>query len=260
MFINNFDPVAIEIFSLEIRWYSLAYIVGILFGWFVAKKIFIKNDDINKKFDDYITYLIIGIILGGRIGYILFYNLEYYLNNLIDIFKIWEGGMSFHGGLIGIIIGSIIFGKRYNQDPFLYMDIVALVAPIGIFFGRISNFINSELYGKVTDLPWSVTFIQIDNLPRHPTQIYEALLEGLILFAILMNFKNKNFLSKPGLISSLFLIFYSIFRFSIEFLRVPDAQLGYLLFNLTMGQILSLILLLIGLVLFYFKNENKQIN
>ena len=260
MFINNFDPVAIEIFSLEIRWYSLAYIVGILFGWLVAKKIFIKNDGISKKFDDYITYLIIGIILGGRIGYILFYNLEYYLNNLIDIFKIWEGGMSFHGGLIGIIIASIIFGKKNNQNPFVYMDIVALVAPIGIFFGRISNFINSELYGKVTDLPWSVTFVQIDNFPRHPTQIYEALVEGVILFLILINFKKKNFLLKPGLISSLFLIFYSIFRFSIEFLRVPDQQLGYLLFDLTMGQILSLIMILAGLVLFYFKNENKQIN
>ena len=260
MFINNFDPVAIEIFSLEIRWYSLAYIVGILFGWFVAKKIFIKNQDINKKFDDYITYLIIGIILGGRIGYILFYNLEFYSNNLIDIFKIWEGGMSFHGGLIGIIIASIIFGKINNQNPFVYMDIVALVAPIGIFFGRISNFINSELYGKVTDLPWSVTFVQIDNFPRHPTQIYEALVEGVILFLILINFKKKNFLLKPGLISSLFLVFYSIFRFSIEFLRVPDQQLGYLLFDLTMGQILSLIMILAGLVLFYFKNENKQIN
>ena len=260
MFINNFDPVAIEIFSLEIRWYSLAYIVGILFGWFLAKKIFIKNEDINKRFDDYITYLIVGIILGGRIGYILFYNLEFYSNNLLDIFKIWEGGMSFHGGLIGIIIASIIFGKINNENPFLYMDIVALVAPIGIFFGRISNFINSELYGKVSDLPWSVTFVQIDNVPRHPTQIYEALLEGVILFLILINFKNKNFLFKPGLISSLFLIFYSIFRFSIEFLRVPDLQLGYLLFNLTMGQILSLIMILAGLVLFYFKNENKQIN
>ena len=260
MFINNFDPVAIEIFSLEIRWYSLAYIVGILFGWFVAKKIFIKNQDINKKFDDYITYLIIGIILGGRIGYILFYNIEYYLNNLIDIFKIWEGGMSFHGGLIGIIFASIIFGKRNNQNPFLYMDIVALVAPIGIFFGRISNFINSELYGKITDVPWSVTFVQIDNLSRHPTQIYEAILEGIILFIILMNFQRKNFLFKPGLISSLFLIFYSIFRFSIEFLRVPDAQIGYIFFNLSMGQILSVILILAGLVLFYFKNENKQIN
>ncbi len=260
MFINNFDPVAIEIFSLEIRWYSLAYIIGILLGWFFAKKIFIKNDDINKKFDDYITYLIIGIILGGRFGYILFYNLEYYLNNLFDIFKIWEGGMSFHGGLIGIIVASIIFGKRNNQNPFLYMDVIALVAPIGIFFGRISNFINSELYGKVTNVPWSVNFIQIDNLSRHPTQIYESLLEGIILFLILIYFRNKNFLVKPGLISSLFLIFYSIFRFSIEFLRVPDEQLGYLLFNLTMGQILSVIFILAGLILFYFKNENKQIN
>ena len=184
MFINNFDPVALEIFSLEIRWYSLAYIVGILFGWFFAKRIFIKNEDISKKFDDYITYLVIGIIIGGRIGYILFYNLEYYSNNLLDIFKIWEGGMSFHGGLIGIIIASIIFGKKNNQNPFLYMDIVALVAPIGIFFGRLSNFINSELYGKVTNVPWSVTFVQVDNLPRHPTQIYEALLEGIILILI----------------------------------------------------------------------------
>ena len=128
------------------------------------------------------------------------------------------------------------------------------------FFGRLSNFINSELYGKVTNVPWSVTFVQVDNLPRHPTQIYEALLEGIILILILINFKNKNFLLKPGLISSLFLIFYSIFRFSIEFLRVPDEQLGYLLFNLTMGQILSVILTLAGLVLFYFKNEDKQIN
>lgn len=193
MFINNFDPVAIEIFSLEIRWYSLAYIVGILFGWFVAKKIFIKNEDISKKFDDYITYLIIGIILGGRIGYILFYNLEYYLNNLLDIFKIWEGGMSFHGGLIGIIIASIIFGKKNNQNPFLYMDVVALVAPIGIFFGRLSNFINSELYGKVTNVPWSVTFVQVDNLPRHPTQIYEALLEGIISIFFILFFKSVDF-------------------------------------------------------------------
>jgi len=179
---------------------------------------------------------------------------------LLDIFKIWEGGMSFHGGLIGIIISSIIFGKKNNQNPFLYMDIVALVAPIGIFFGRLSNFINSELYGKVTNVPWSVTFVQVDNLPRHPTQIYEALLEGIILILILLNFKKKNFLLKPGLVSSLFLIFYSIFRFSIEFLRVPDEQLGYLLFNLTMGQILSVILTLAGVVLFYFKNEDKQIN
>ena len=167
--------------------------------------------------------------------------------------------MSFHGGLIGIIFATIIFAKKNNQNPFLYMDIVSLVAPIGIFFGRIANFINSELYGKISSVPWSVKFIKIDNLPRHPSQIYEALFEGLILFLILVFFKNKNFLSKPGLISGLFLIFYSIFRFSIEFFRVPDGQLGYLFFNLSMGQVLSLILILFGLVIFYFKNENKKI-
>ena len=259
MFINNFDPVAVEFFSLEIRWYSLAYIIGIFLGWFIAKKIFIKNESIIKKFDDYISYLIIGIIIGGRFGYILFYNPQYYLDNFLDIFKIWEGGMSFHGGLIGIIFATIIFAKKNNQNPFSYMDIVSLVAPIGIFFGRIANFINSELYGKITSVPWSVKFIKIDNLPRHPSQIYEALFEGLILFLILVFFRNKNFLSKPGLISALFLIFYSIFRFSIEFFRVPDGQLGYLFFNLSMGQILSLILILFGLVIFYFKNENKKI-
>ena len=257
MFTNNFDPVAIQIFSFEIRWYSLAYIFGILLGWILCKKIFISDLKLKEKFDDFITYIILGIIIGGRLGYVFFYNFNYYSNNLIDVFKIWQGGMSFHGGLIGIIVVSIWFSKKNNQNAFSYLDIISIVAPIGIFFGRISNFINAELYGKVTDQPWSVIFIQVDNLPRHPTQIYEALLEGIILFVILMNFKNKNFLFKPGLISSLFLIFYSIFRFSVEFLRVPDEQLGYLLFNLTMGQILSIILILSGLVLFYFKNENK---
>ena len=133
MFINNFNPVAFQIMSFEIRWYSLAYIFGITIGWLFCKKILIKNTDISEKFDDYITYLIIGIILGGRLGYILFYNFSYYLNNFSDIFKIWQGGMSFHGGLIGIIIVSIIFAKKNNQDPFIYMDLVSLVAPIGIF-------------------------------------------------------------------------------------------------------------------------------
>jgi len=259
MLINNFDPVALEIFSFEIRWYSLAYITGILFGWILAKKIFIQNLEIKNRFDDFIGYIIIGIIIGGRLGYILIYNFDYYINNLLDIFKIWEGGMSFHGGLIGIILTSIIFAKKNNQNPFLYMDIVALVAPIGIFFGRISNFINSELYGTITNVPWAVTFIQVDTFPRHPSQIYEAILEGIVLFLILIYFKNK-FLDKPGLISSLFLIFYSIFRFVVEFFRMPDEQIGNILLNLSMGQVISLIFMLSGIFLFYFKNENKQID
>ena len=258
MFINNFDPVAFQIISFEIRWYSLAYIAGIIIGWMLCKKIFIQKSDINEKFDDYVTYLVIGIIIGGRLGYIIFYNFNYYINNLFDIFKVWEGGMSFHGGLIGIIVASILFSKKHNQDSFLYMDLVSLVAPIGIFFGRLANFINSELYGAPTDIPWAVIFIQVDNLSRHPSQLYEAILEGIILFIILMYFKNKDYLKKPGLISGLFLIFYSLFRFFIEFVRVPDEQLGYLIFELSMGQIISLIFFVIGIILFYLKNENKQ--
>ena len=257
MFINNFDPVAFQILSFEIRWYSLAYIFGIIIGWSLCKKIFIKNSDISGKFDDYITYLIIGIILGGRLGYIIFYNFDYYSHNILDIFKIWQGGMSFHGGLLGIILSSTIFDKKNNQDPFEYMDLVSLVAPIGIFFGRLANFINSELYGKTTEVLWSVTFTKVDNLPRHPSQLYEAVLEGAILFLILMYFRKKNYLTKPGLISGLFLIFYSIFRFFVEFFRVPDEQLGYLILNLSMGQIISLIFVTIGTILFYMKNENK---
>ena len=260
MFINNFDPVAFQILSFEIRWYSLAYIAGIIIGWLLCKKIFIKNSYIKEKFDDYLTFLIIGIIIGGRLGYVIFYNFNFYANNLLDILKIWEGGMSFHGGLIGIIIASILFARKNGQDYFLYLDQVSLVAPIGIFFGRLSNFINSELYGIPTEVPWAVTFIQIDNLSRHPSQLYEAISEGIILFLILLYFRNKNFLNKPGLISGLFLIFYSIFRFFVEFLRVPDQQLGYLILNLTMGQIISIIFILIGIVLVIFKNENKQNN
>jgi phosphatidylglycerol:prolipoprotein diacylglycerol transferase len=257
MFINNFDPVAFQIMSFEIRWYSLAYIFGIIFGWILCKKIFIKNSNINEKFDDYIAYLIIGIILGGRIGYIIFYNFSYYLDNIFDIFKIWQGGMSFHGGLLGVIVSSYIFAKKNNQNPFFYLDQVSLVAPVGIFFGRLANFINSELYGTVSNAPWSVIFIKVDNLSRHPSQLYEAILEGVILFVILIYFLNKDYLKKPGLISGLFLIFYSLFRFFVEFFRVPDEQIGYLLLNLTMGQIISLVFASIGITLFYLKNENK---
>ena len=257
MFINNFDPIAFQIMSFEIRWYSLAYILGIVVGWILCKKIFIKNSDISEKFDDYITYLIIGVILGGRIGYIIFYNFSYYFDNIFDIFKIWQGGMSFHGGLLGVIASSYIFAKKNNQNPFLYLDQVSLVAPIGIFFGRLTNFINSELYGKTTDVPWSVIFIKVDNLSRHPSQLYEAILEGIILFLILNYFMNKDYLKKPGLISGLFLIYYSLFRFFIEFLRVPDQQIGYLFLNLTMGQIISLVFVSIGITLFYLKNENR---
>tara|TARA_Y100000590_G_scaffold198561_1_gene225488 strand:+ start:25 stop:795 length:771 start_codon:yes stop_codon:yes gene_type:complete len=255
MFINNFDPIAFNLFSLEIRWYSLSYIFGIIFAYIYCKKILIKDKKILDLFDDLITYLIIGIILGGRLGYVIFYNLEYYLNNLSEILMIWKGGMSFHGGLIGVIIATHIFSKINKINSFSFLDLISISAPIGIFLGRIANFLNSELYGKETDLFWSVKFINIDNISRHPSQIYEAIFEGVILF-LLLNFIFKKYLYKsPGVISSLFLIFYSIFRFFIEFTREPDIQIGYILFNLTLGQILSFVFLLLGLFLFYKKNE-----
>ena len=168
-------------------------------GWVLAKRFFISNSEIKTKFDDYITYLILGIILGGRLGYVLFYNLDYYLDNPLDILKIWQGGMSFHGGVIGIIIISVWFANKNKQNFFSYLDIISLVAPIGIFMGRVSNFINSELYGTETSLPWGVKFIKVDNLYRHPTQLYEAFFEGFILFLILIYFQKRITNKGPGL-------------------------------------------------------------
>ena len=254
MFINNFDPVAIEIFSIEIRWYSLAYIIGIVLGWILSKKIFISDNEIKEKFDDYITYLILGIIIGGRLGYVIFYNFEYFSSNFIDVFKVWQGGMSFHGGLLGIIFISIWFAKKNNHNLFKYLDVVAIVAPVGIFFGRIANFINSELYGIETSVPWAVKFVQIDNLYRHPSQIYEAILEGLILFLILIFiYLKKNY--RVGMCSYAFLFFYGIFRIISEFFREPDVQLGYLFGSLTMGMLLSALMIIFGVILYRNKNE-----
>tara|TARA_B100000029_G_scaffold279880_1_gene274076 strand:+ start:1413 stop:2189 length:777 start_codon:yes stop_codon:yes gene_type:complete len=258
MFINNFNPVAIQIFSFEIRWYSLAYIFGIIFSWIYCKKVLIKDKNISKLFDDLISYLILGIILGGRLGYVFFYNPNYYFNNLIEILMIWQGGMSFHGGLIGVYVATIFFAKKHNIDKYIFLDLISASAPIGIFLGRVSNFINSELYGKETDTFWSVIFVKVDNISRHPSQLYEAFFEGLVLFFIMLLYVKKNYLLKPGLISSLFLIFYSFFRFFMEFYRVPDEQLGYVLFNLTMGQIISFIFICLGFYLFLkLKNEKN---
>ena len=258
MFINNFDPVAFSIFSLEFWWYSMSYIFGILIGWIVAKKFFIEDYDLKVKFDDYITYLILSIIIGGRIGYVIIYDFNYYLNNILEIFKIWQGGMSFHGGLLGVIIASFWFAKKNNTNPYIYLDVVSNVAPIGIFFGRVANFINSELYGTETSLPWGVKFLKVDDLYRHPSQLYEAFFEGILLFVILMYLRSKMSIKIPGIVSAIFLIIYSSFRFVIEFLRVPDQQLGYVLLNLTMGQIISLIFLTIGCYLIFTKYEFKK--
>jgi len=250
MFINNFDPVAFQVFSVEIRWYSLAYIVGIIIGWIYCKKFLIKDIDKKNLFDDYITYIIIGIIVGGRLGYVFIYNPSYYLENIIEIPMMWNGGMSFHGAVLGIILATIIFCKKNNQNIFYYLDLVALSAPFGIFLGRIANFVNSELYGRETDIIWSVKFIQIDSLNRHPSQIYEAIFEGIVLF-IFLNLFYKKLSKKNGLISSLFIIFYSIFRFFIEFTREPDAHIGLVMFGMSLGQIISVIFFIAGTILFY---------
>ncbi len=253
MFINNIDPVAFQFFSIQIKWYSLAYIFGIIFGWLYCKRILAENLKLLTLFDDLITYIILGIVIGGRLGYVLIYNLEYYLKNIFEIFMIWNGGMSFHGGLVGVIIAVTIFSKKHKIDSFIFLDLISLAAPIGIFLGRIANFINSELYGRQTDVAWSVKFNMIDNVSRHPSQIYEAIFEGLILFILLNFFHKKNYLLKPGLISSLFLVYYSAFRFFLEFFRTPDPHLGLLFFQLTLGQIISIIFLIFGTYLFFLK-------
>jgi len=248
MFINNFDPVALDIFSLEIRWYSLAYIFGIILGWILAKKFFIQDMEVKNKFDDYLTYLIIGIIVGGRLGYVLIYNLKFYLKNPSEIIMIWQGGMSFHGGLIGIIIATVIFCKKNNLEKYIFFDFIAVAAPIGIFFGRIANFINSELVGKPTDLIWGVIFPIIDNIPRHPSQLYEAIFEGIFLFVIMNKiYFSKNY--KEGSCSFAFLIFYGIFRLFSEIFREPDEQIGYIFGSLSMGMLLSILMIFIGILL-----------
>ena len=252
MYIHNLNPVFINIGFFEVRWYSLAYIFGILVGWWIAKKIInfkIQNQTLkfdNKIFDDLISYIIISMLVGGRFGYVIFYNLSYYLTNPFDILKIWQGGMSFHGALIGIIFGTYLFSNKVKVNPFFFLDIIASVAPIGIFFGRIANFINGELFGKPTNLFWSVIFPEIDKLPRHPSQLYEAALEGVVLFIILISLIYKKSI-RIGIVSALFMIFYGLFRIISEQFREPDSQVGYLFNLFSMGSILSFFMILIGL-------------
>ena len=262
MLIHNFNPVAINFFQLEIRWYSLAYIFGIIFGWFYANKIIRKTKSNNNEdlklyldyFDALLPYIIVGIIIGGRLGYVLIYNFQYYQNNYLEILFLWNGGMSFHGGLVGIIISTLIFCNIKKINSFYFLDIISLVSPIGIFFGRIANFINGELIGKETSVPWGIIFSKSENILRHPSQLYEAVLEGIVLFLLLnfFAFKKDKFL-KNGFISGVFLILYSIFRFTAEFFREPDIQIGYIFNLISMGQILSLIMLFFGIFIISFR-------
>ena len=259
MFFNDLNPVAFSIFDFKIRWYSLAYIFGLIFALQYGKYIVNKNYFFNFKkeiLDDFLPYAILGIIIGGRLGYIIFYDLNYYINNPLKILYVWQGGMSFHGGLVGVIFITLYFVKNKNLQLFEFTDLLAIITPIGLFLGRIANFINSELIGVPTNLPWSVVFLKIDDVPRHPSQIYEALLEGLLLF-LLMNliFKYKKI---RGYISAFFLILYSLFRIAAEQFRLPDEHIGYIFGFLSMGTILSLAMLVIGLTIFIHVKYTKQ--
>ena len=269
MIIHSFDPVFVALGIFQIRWYSLAYIFGILLGWIYANKI-IKLTSSNKfnykqitktQFDELIFYLVIGIIFGGRLGYIFFYNFDFYIKNLSEILKIWQGGMSFHGGLIGTIIATILYSQKSNSNFFKFTDIICCVAPIGIFLGRVANFINGELYGKITTMPWGIVFPDVGNLSRHPSQIYEAILEGVILF-IIINYLalKKNFLYKTGFISGLFLISYSILRIFSEIFREPDFHLGLIFNYFSMGTLLSVLTIIVGMFIILFAKKNEQNN
>lgn len=257
----NIDPVAISIGAftvagktigpLEIHWYGLMYLFGFIGAWVLSYRRARRPDTViePKQAEDLIFYGAMGIVIGGRIGYIFFYNFESWLNDPLLLFRVWEGGMSFHGGLIGAAIAMLLFARKIQRNFFDIVDFVAPFAPLGIFFGRIGNFIGGELYGRVTDVPWAIVFpSDPTGLPRHPSQLYEALLEGLVLFLVLFWFSAK---PRPrASVIGLFLLLYGTFRFIVEFFREPDAHIMFDLFGwMTRGQILSLPMIALGLVL-----------
>ena len=257
----NINPVALDLGVIKIRWYALSYIVGILLSWFLILKIIkIKKIDLNsKEISDLISNCMIGIIIGGRLGYVIFYNPEYYSNNLVEIFKIWNGGMSFHGGFVGVVFAVIYSSKLFKIPILTFADLIAIVAPVGLFFGRLANFINGELFGRTTNHSFGIIFPNGGDVPRHPSQLYEAFFEGIVLFIILWVMMHLfNLLKKPGIITSLFIFLYGLFRFFIEFFREPDQHIGLLYFEFSMGQILSFPMILIGLyfsIIFYNKSK-----
>ena len=248
-----FDPIAISIGPFAIRWYALAYIVGIVLGWIYARKI-LRNEKFwggpapitVAQFDDYVLWVTLGIILGGRTGYVLFYNLPHFIAHPLEIFQLWQGGMSFHGGFLGCVVAVLLFGRR-NKVPVLSLgDVTCAVGTIGLLLGRLANFINSELWGRVTDVPWAFVFPTGGPLPRHPSQLYEAALEGVLLFVVLTLMIRRGALHRPGLIVGTFAIVYGLARIFSEFFREPDPQLGFLWGGLTMGMLLSLPMIAAG--------------
>jgi len=263
----SIDPIALSIGPLVIRWYALAYLAGFLLGWKYINHLITKHPEHPKpdklNIEDFVPWAVLGVILGGRIGYTLFYKFDYYAANPSEIFHIWQGGMSFHGGALGVIFAMIAFAKL-KKVPFLRLtDLICCAVPIGLFFGRIANFINGELYGRATDVPWAVKFPTGDFIPRHPSQIYEAITEGLALFLILFALqKRETIRNRPGLLSALFLIGYATSRIAVEFVREPDAHLGFIIPHISMGQILSLpmIIFAIGLIIYVSRKNSHPEN
>jgi len=249
----NFNPNIIEFGPFAIRWYSLAYILGIVFTFFILKKFNAKSKIMgDKAMEDWFIWAVLGVILGGRLGYVLFYNFGFYSTHPLEILAVWHGGMSFHGGLIGSITSMFLFAKKYKIDFFKLTDVIAIATPIGLFFGRLANFINMELYGRVTNSNFGVIFPNAGEAPRHPSQLYEAVLEGLLPFIILFLLANfTKSLQKRGLISGLFLIFYASARIFVEQFREPDVNLGFIFDHVTMGQMLSVPIMLFGLILIF---------
>lgn len=244
------DPVLFEIGPIVIRWYALAYLAGLIGGWWMIMRLADGSGGkvARKDGDDFLVWATLGVILGGRLGYALFYRPAFYLENPAEILVVWQGGMSFHGGITGVIVAAILYARRRELDMLVFGDLIARVAPIGLFFGRLANFINAELYGRVSDVPWAMVFPTGGPEPRHPSQLYEALLEGLVLFVVL-NLLGRTAWAKerPGVLTGGFLLGYGVFRFLVEFVREPDAHLGFVLGPMTMGQVLSVPMVIAGL-------------
>jgi len=245
------DPVAISLGPLAIRWYALAYIVGLLIGWryclFLAGRPphLVGRQDV----DDFLVWATLGVVLGGRIGYVLFYKPGYYVFHPAEALYVWHGGMSFHGGALGVTIAILLFTRAREIPLFAFSDIISAAIPIGLFFGRIANFVNGELFGRPTRVPWAMVFPNGGAVPRHPSQLYEALCEGILLFLLLFAAERLGTRQRPGIVTGLFLAGYAVARMSGELFREPDPQLGYLVFGTTMGQLLSVPLLIAGLAI-----------
>lgn len=247
-----FDPVLVAFGPFVIRWYALAYIAGLLLGWRLLKRIVQRPGWrlSQEQVDDLLFYATLGVIVGGRLGFVLFYHPGYYLFHPLQILAVWQGGMSFHGGLIGVIVACFVFARRHGLPVLEIGDAAAVVAPIGLFFGRLANFINAELWGRVTDVPWAVVFPGAGDEPRHPSQLYEAFLEGIVLFAVLqLMARGARDPAIAGRLGGVFLLGYGLARGFVEFFREPDAHLGHLFGVITMGQLLSLPMALAGLAL-----------